>query len=155
MLRTILADETHFPDINRSAGDFASVAIFGESGCFEKYCSITVVDGERPIAAIIMHDHDTDAGVIEISGAGSGRWQSRRVLNEIFWTCFDALGCQMVVMRNNESNTRAVSNSRRLGFSGVLIPRLNGRNEGKWIFTLTDDAWKKSRLYNPAVRSVG
>lgn len=146
MLGVIVASESHLPDINRSAGDFASWAIFGEFGRFDHFCSVTVTEQVEPIAAIILHDWNSETGVIELSGAGSGKWQSRRVLNVIFGLCFDAMGCQMVVMRNKASNTKAIRNSERLGFSGQIVRRLGGRHEDMWVFTLTDDEWETHRL---------
>ena len=147
MITTILASDSHLPDINRSAGDFASMAIWNEAGRFDRFCSITVLDGGNPIAAIILHNWHPEAGTIELSGAGSGRWQSRRVLREIFSTCFDVMGCQMVIMRNSARDDRTISNSRRLGFTGILLPRMRGRDEDEWLFTLTDDAWRSCKLY--------
>lgn len=94
-----------------------------------------------------MHNWQPDTGVVEITAAGSGRWQSRRIINEVFGVCFGALGCQMIVMRNGANDVETVNNSRRLGFTGYLIPRLRGRNEDEWIFTLTAEDWQGSRLY--------
>ena len=145
-MRCVLATETHRPDINRGAGEFVSRAIWGRPDALDRYCSVTVLDGEKPIAAIILHNHDADAGVIEIVAAGSGAWQSRRVIRLVFGLCFDTLGCQMVLMRIGESNAKSVRNAQKLGFEGVLIPRLQSRDEGQWIFRLTDDAWRNSRL---------
>lgn len=147
MLETVLATETHLPDVNRSAGDFASQSIWGEPGRLFRFCSLTVLDAGKPIAAIILHNWQPDTGVIEITAAGSGRWQSRRIINEVFGLCFDAMGCQMAAMRIGADNAKSVENARRLGFTGHLIPRLRGRNEDEWIFTLTAEDWQGSRLY--------
>lgn len=146
MLKTILATETHLPDINRSAGEFASMAIWGKPGHLERFCSVTVLQDETPIAAIIMHNWHPSEGVIEITAAGFGPWQSRRVINEVFGLCFDTMQCQLVVMRVGADDERTIRNSRKLGFTGYLIPRLRGRNSDEWIFTLTEEAWQASRL---------
>ena len=153
-MRTILATETHLPEINRSAGEFASMAIWGKPGHLERYCSVTVLQDETPIAAIIMHNYDPDTGVIEIVAAGFGPWQSRRVIRQVFGICFDDLACQMVVMRIAESNVVSVRNAVRLGFVGTLIPRLQSRTEGQWIFCMTDDAWRASRLHRNESRAI-
>lgn len=146
-LRTVVATETHMPDWNASAGDWASLRIFGHAGEFERFCSVTVMRGDDVSAVIILHNWHPEAGVIEISAAGDGYWQTRRVINEVMAICFETMGCQMVVMRNAEHAVNTVSNSERLGFKGVFLPRMRGRDEGEWLFTLTDDDWKTSRLY--------
>lgn len=149
MLSTILATETHLPDINRSAGEFASMAIWGKPGHLERFCSVTVLRDDVPIAAIIMHNYHPAEGVIEITAAGFGPWQSRRVINEVFGLCFGELACQLIVMRVAADDARTIRNSRKLGFTGYLIPRLRGRDKAEWIFTLTDDAWHANRLRRP------
>lgn len=146
MLKTIVASESHLPEINRGAGEFVSRAIWGRPDALERYCSVTVLQDERPIAAIILHNWEPDTCVIEISAAGSGAWQSRRVIRLVFGLCFDVIGCQMAVMRVPESNAKSVRNAQKLGFDGTLIPRLQSRTEGQWVFRLTDDAWRASRL---------
>lgn len=146
-LQTILATETHKPDWNITAGEWASQRIWGRPGEFERFCSVTVMRDDAVSAVIILHNWHPDAGVIEISAAGDGYWQTRRVINEVMALCFDTMGCQMVVMRNAEHAANTISNSGRLGFKGVFLPRMRGRDEGEWLFTLTDDDWKASRLY--------
>lgn len=145
-LTTIMASETNRPDINEGAGNFASRAIWGTEGKFERFCSLTVMDGMTPIAVIIMHNYYPEHGTIEISAAGSGRWQSRRIINEVFDTCFKALGCQMIVMRNSAWDGATVNNSRRLGFTGILIPRMRGPGHDEWLFSLTREQWELNPL---------
>jgi hypothetical protein len=109
-MRLIGCSETHRPDLNKLAGEWASDRIWGKSeNRFEQYCSFLVMDRADLLAAIILHNWDETAGVIEISAAGSGRWQSRRVINEVFETCFGALGCGVIVMRNADDNPKAVN----------------------------------------------
>lgn len=64
----------------------------------------------------------------------------------MFETCFGVLGCSVIVMRNADDNPKAVNNSRSLGFKGALVENLNGKGKDAWIFTLTDDGWRNSRL---------
>lgn len=146
-LSTIIASQTHRPDVNLGAGQWASQRIFGRDDGFRDYASVTVLRNGAVIAVLILHNWHPEAGVIEISAAGSGYWQTRRIIREVMGLCFDNMGCQMVVMRNAESAASTVSNSERLGFKGVFLPRMRGRDEGEWLFTLTDDDWKSSRLY--------
>ena len=146
-LDTILATPTHRPDINEGAGRWASERIFGKPDGFAGYSTLTVLRNSQPIAVVVFHNWQQDAGVIELSAAGGSGWQSRRVINEVMSICFDAMECQMVVMRNSANDDATVSNSRRLGFTGTLLPRLRGRDEDEWLFTLTEEAWRSGRLY--------
>ena len=101
------------------------------------------------IGGTVFHNHYPKEGVVEMSSAAvSPRWLCARMIRTIFTYAFDMLECQMVVMRVSEINTRMVNIAERFEFSGYLIPRLRGKNEGEWIFTLTDDQWRSSR-FNP------
>lgn len=148
-MKIILATDSHRPDINRSAGQFVSRAIWGAPDRLERFCSVTVMDGDKPIAAIILHNWQPDCGVIEITAAGSGRWQSRRVINAVFRLCFDMMQCQTVAMRVAADHERMIENALRLGFDATRLPNMRGRGKDEWLFTLTDEAWKASRLYKP------
>ena len=148
-LETIIASTSHRPDINAGAGRWASDRIWGRPDGFRDFASLTVLRDGQPVAAIILHNWQPEAGVIEISAAGEGYWQTRRVVNEVMAMCFDTMGCQMVMMRNSAKDEATCQNSRRLGFSGVLLPRMRGRDEDEWLFTLTEEAWKSGRLYKP------
>ena len=141
-----LATDTHLPEVNRDCGEWVSRRIWGTVNRFEKYCSFSVFrDGEQ-IAGVILHNWDEDAGVIEISAAGTGNWQSRRLINQVFNTCFDTLGCQMVMMRNRADADGTIANSVGLGFSDITVPRLGGRTQDMVLFFLTDDDWRASRF---------
>lgn len=141
-----LATETHLPEVNRDCGEWVSRRIWGTGNRFEKYCSFSVFRDGDQIAGVILHNWDEDAGVIEISAAGSGNWQSRRLINQVFNTCFDTLGCQMIMMRNRSDADRTIANSVGLGFDAIRVPRLGGRDQDMVLFTLTDDQWRASRF---------
>lgn len=105
-----------------------------------------VLDGEL-IGGTVFHNHDPEAGVIELTTAAiSPRWLSPKVLHAIFAIPFERWGCQMVVLRVADDNHRMVGIAQRYGFAGYLIPRLGGRDRGVWIFTLTDDDWRKTKF---------
>ena len=141
-----LATVSHLPEVNQDCGEWVSRRIWGTENRFEKYCSFSVFrDGEQ-IAGVILHNWDEDSGVIEISAAGFGNWQSRRLINHVFNTCFDVIGCQMVMMRNRSDATATISNSERLGFRSMTVPRLGGRTQDMVLFFLTDDDWRASRF---------
>ena len=119
-------------------------------GCergFDRPVAIGVVENERLIGGTVFHNYQPEAGVIEMSSAGTDpRWLSRKMLKAIFGYVFDQIGSQMVVMRVSERNARMVGIARKFGFDGYLIPRLRGRDEAEWIFTLTDEQWRQHPL---------
>jgi RimJ/RimL family protein N-acetyltransferase len=80
-------------------------------------------------------------------------WINRTVMNAAFsGVAFGLLGCQMVVLRVSERNRPMIRIARHIGFSEVKIPRLRGRDEAEYIFTLTDDAWRSSRFHRKGNR---
>lgn len=108
-----------------------------------------VMAGADLIAVMVYHNYDPGAGVIEISGAAtSKRWLTRPVLAEMFRYPFETAGCQLVVMRvsADKAQNRLGRMLLAYGFARVLIPRLRGRDEGEWIYTLTDDAWRSNKF---------
>ena len=95
----------------------------------------------------MFHDYYPENGVVALTSySASPRWMGRDMINAVFSYAFDKLQCQMVVLRVSEINTRMVNIANGLGFKGYLIPRLRGKNEAEWIFTLTDDDWQNSRF---------
>lgn len=108
--------------------------------------SIANVSNRFILGATVFHNWYPETGIIELTSVSeSPKWMSRKMINAVFSHAFDALGCQMVVLRVSEINTVMVNIAERLGFKGYLIPRLRGKNEAEWIFCLTDDDWLKSR----------
>jgi len=112
--------------------------------------ALGVFDDNQLVGAVIYHNWDPEAGVIEISGASIDRkWLPRQVLHEVFAYPFDRLRYQLVVMRisANRKEDRGIRRMlRAYGFTEFRIPRLRGRNEDELIFTLTDDDWRSSKF---------
>jgi len=82
----------------------------------------------------------------------STRWLPRHILLEIFSYAFDVVKCQMVVMRVSERNVQW--NGRGLprllmsyGFTPVRIPRLYGRDEDGFLWSLTEEAWRSNGFH--------
>lgn len=132
---------------NEAVAAWVAAHIPGCERGFDKPVAIGVVDNERLIGGTCFHNWNPEAGVIEMSSAGTDpRWLSRPMLKAIFGYVFDQLACQLVVMRISERNDRMVGIARKFGFDGFLIPRLRGRDEAEWIFTLTDEQWRRHPL---------
>lgn len=104
-------------------------------------------DNGQLAAALVFHNYEPRAGVMEMSAAALSKlWLTRPVLQRIFDYVFQDAECQMVVMRVSERNAPMIRIARAYGFSEVLIPRLRGRDHAEFIFTLTDDDWRASRF---------
>ena len=145
MITARYATPTRSPAENAAVGEFVSREIWGVVGQFGPHASMGVYDGDRLIAGTVYHNWHETSGVMELSSAStSKRWLQPKVINAMFSFPFDLMDAQMVVLRVSERNKTMVSIAARFGFEGVLIPRLRGRDEAEWIFTLTDDAWRET-----------
>jgi len=145
-LRPVYASNTHLPDLNAQTGAFVSQLCFGKPDQIERYCSMAVFHGEQLVAGTLYHNWQPDSGVIELSSASTDRrWLTKTVVKAMFHMAFAMIGAQLVALRVSERNTGMVAIAQRFGFQGVLIPRLRGRDEAEWLFTLTDDDWRASR----------
>jgi RimJ/RimL family protein N-acetyltransferase len=99
------------------------------------------------VAGLVFHNWEPEAGLIEISAAAKNRgWMTREIINAAMKYAFDVAGSQMVVARIEKTNAPAVRIWRALGSVEHVISRFYGRNRDGCLFTLTDDAWAKSKL---------
>lgn len=135
--------------INPLANQAVGIFVCREANItINEYCSMGVFDDGELIAGTLYHNYYPDYGVVELSAASiSKRWLTKPVINAIFFLPFERLGCQLVVLRVSERNKTMIGIARKFGFEEVYIPRLRGRDEGEFIFSLTDDAWASSK-YN-------
>lgn len=104
------------------------------------------------LGGMVYSNWDPDSGVIELSVAAiSKRWWNRQVLFGLFKYPFIDLDCQMVVSRVSERDHALCRMKVAFGFEPHLIPRLYGRDESAFIFTLTREAWLGNR-FNKGLR---
>jgi RimJ/RimL family protein N-acetyltransferase len=108
-----------------------------------------VMQGNMPAGAVVFHDYEPDAQIIELSSAAiNKRWLTRQVLKEMFDYPFVTLGLQMVVTRvsanDRQKHLHRIFHS--YGFKSQVIPRLFGRHEDGILFRLTDDDWRSSKF---------
>ena len=121
------------------------MGVWGEPDAIEKYCSMAVIENEKLIAGTLFHNWQPDSGVIELTSFSTEkRWLTRLVVRAMFDLPFRWLGCQLVILRVSERNIGMCRIAKRFGFSEFYIPRLRGRDEGEFIYTLSDDQWKES-----------
>lgn len=110
-----------------------------------------VFSRDQLVAGTLYHNWQPETGVIELTSASlEKRWLTRPVINAMFELPFQRLGCQMVVLRVSEDNDNMLGIARSFGFGEYFIPRLGGRDEGIFIFTLTDDQWSSSKFREAA-----
>lgn len=101
--------------------------------------------GNKLIGGVVFHNYYPNEGVVEMSAASiDPLWLSRKMIRSMFNYAFGVLGCQMVVLRVSENNSRMLNVAKRFGMNDYLIPRLRGRNEAEWVLTYTDDQWRDS-----------
>lgn len=146
-MRTLWGSATN-PEVNDGLAAWCAHRIGAERGFQAPYTTMGVFQGQGLIGVTVFHNWQPEDGVIEISGASaSAKWLPRSVLFEKFSYIFDHLGCQLCVMRVSERNPRMIAVATKYGFTGHLIPRLRGRDQAEWIFTLNDDDWRMSRYH--------
>ncbi len=111
--------------------------------------AIGVVDKSgKLVAGWVWHDWNPSAEIMEFSGASiTPRWMTRKILHQLFAYAFELVGCQMIVTRNSETNTRLHRQLTRFGFDRINIPRLFGRSENGVVWTLTEEQWKAGEFY--------
>lgn len=127
---------------DREVVEFVAARVGAERGFGDCRC-IAWMDGEQMIAGTVYHNWYPEAGVIELSSAADHpRWLTPKSLRLLFEYPFNQLGCQLVVLRMSETNSRMRDIARRFGFSETIIPRLRGRNENECICCLTVEQWR-------------
>jgi len=135
--------------INPAANNAVGIFVCREADItINDFCSMGVFEDGDLIAGTLYHNYYPDYGIIELSSASiSKRWLTKSVINAMFFMPFTRLGCQMIVLRVSERNKIMIGIARKFGFEETFIPRLRGRDEGEFIFTLTEEAWKESKYY--------
>lgn len=134
--------------MNPIANQAVGVFVCGEAAIeIKDYCSMGVFENGELIAGTLYHNFYPDYGIIELSSASiNKRWLTKNVIRDMFFLPFTRLGCQMCILRVSDMNKAMIGIARKFGFSETHIPRLRGRDEGEFIFTMTDDMWRNSRF---------
>ena len=119
----------------------------GEDFSPAKCAGVAIADkAGNMVAGWVWHNYNPDCGTLEFSGASiTPKWMTRAILQELFAYAF--ANVQMVVTRNGADNTRLHRQLSAFGFRRYDIERLFGRDSDGVVWTLTDDAWKKSQFY--------
>lgn len=135
------------PAMNDALGEYIATKIWGEPRAFPLSTTLGVFEHGDLIAALVYYDYDSQAGVIQITGAAaSPRWLTRPVLREMFEFPFIKLAVQAVVMRVDPDDRRLDRILTSYGFTKTRLPRLRGRHKDEMLFTLFDDVWRHNRF---------
>lgn len=134
---------------------WASLRIYGDADRLASSATcMAVIEDSKILSVISYHNYNPHYGVIEYSGAGdTARWLSSDVLHRMFAYPFEVVGCQMVVTRNSEHNTRLHRQLKATGHQPHRIERLRGPDEAEIVWTLTREAWSSNRIFKRAKRS--
>lgn len=141
-----MASETFLRGFNEDAGQWVSERALGRKDGFDRFCSLSVMDGDTRAGAVIFHNFHPDYGLVELSAAGNKGWFTRAVMRKIFSTCFDDLRCQMAIAHTDEANRKSALLLGSLGFEGTWLARLGGRGKNMILWQLTEEAWRGSKL---------
>lgn len=136
------------PELNKALAGWLAAHIDGVDAFDEPYTTLGMFNDGQVVAVVLFNNYQPNAGVLEMHAASeSKRWLTRPSLKEMFTYPFDQLRCQMVVLRVSERDTSLHRILEAYGFEKYLIPRLRGRNEGEYLFTLTEEAWRSNGFH--------
>jgi len=136
------------PEMNEALANWCAAQLALPRPFQPPYTAMGTFDGELLVAVHVFNNFYPETGVIEMHGAAiTPRWMTRPVLKELFTFAYERCGCQNVVMRVSERNTRLHRQLVAYGFKHVTIPRLRGRDEAERIYWLTDDAWRSNGFH--------
>ena len=139
---------TPFWDVTNEVAAFVAWRIPHCRRGFGENQSMGVLDDEgRLVAGVVYHNHDPEAGLIEMSGASlTPRWLTRRVLVEMYWYPFIHCGCHTAVMRVPADDERLLYILARYGYKFIDFPMLFGRERDGKICRLTVEAWAANKF---------
>lgn len=146
MLQFDFYSESFLPEVNNAVADYVSFLITGETGKFEKFCTMAIGDESELIGGVVYNNYQPDYGTLEVSGAAKhSRCMNRDILRASISMPFDVLKCQAITARYSEGNKPVRRLWKAFGAKEYVIPRLRGKNEPPEVLAvLTDDAWRQS-----------
>ncbi len=143
----------YWPDEKAENDYFADVvakAIWGQDTwrtIENAQCMVVFDEGHQIRGVMVYHNWDPEAGVIEVSGAGWGKWMTPDTLHAMYAYPFDFLQCQLVIQRNDPDDKKLERQLKRYGFNKYFIPRIRGREKGEALFTLTVEDWANNDFH--------
>src|SRR5262245_3401366 len=113
--------------------------------------TIGVLDRATLIGGVIYNNWHPQYGTVEMTAAAtSPRWLSRDTLWKIYEYPFLTLKCQLVTAHTPTDNIALLDQLERLGYEGVELPRMFGRDRGCMACWLTAERWMSQRYWAAA-----
>lgn len=131
------------PAMYAALSTYAAMGIWGRDRGFGPGTAMGIFDDDNHLAcALIYHNYDAEAGIIEYSGAGQNpRWLTRDVMFEMFNYPFNVVGVQAVFTRTDGTNKKLDRIYRWYGFTVHEVPHMRGANKSEFVYVLSRDAW--------------
>lgn len=128
----------------RALSEFASARIWGKNRGFGPGSSMGIFDETGHLAgAVIYHNHDEDAKIIEYSGASDkATWLPLSVIYEIFNYAFNKLqNVETVFTRTDGTNRKLHRIYMWYGFTVHEVPHMRGPGKSEFVYVLPREAW--------------
>lgn len=142
-MKTVIFHCERDPQAYEAICRYAGLRIWSADRGFGPGSALAIIDDDgRPSCAIIYHNYDDEAGIIEYSGAGDNpRWLTRDVMFKMFDYPFNNVGVQAVFTRTDGTNKKLHRIYEWYGFTVHEVPHMRGRNKSEFVYVLTHDAW--------------
>ena len=127
-------------------------ALTGLRRGFGKCKAIGVLKDNRPIAGIVYHNYNPEAGIIELVAGALPKtvWMTRETIWRVYEYPFLQLKCQMVMQLTPAENERLLRQAAAVGYMFIKFPRAFGRDRDGVICLLTREAWEDSKIIQRA-----
>lgn len=142
MKTAVFQCETH-PEMYQALSEYAGVRIWGADRGFGPGAAMGLFSEAGNLqAAVIYHNNDDWAGIIEYSGASDNpRWLTRDVMFAIFDYPFNRLGKNAVFTRIGIENAKLGRIYKWYGFTEHEVPHMRGPGKSEFVYVLTKEAW--------------
>lgn len=116
----------------------------GDAG-FGPCRALAIVNGDRPLGAIVYHDYQQAAGTVQISMATvSPLWAQPQTIRDLLAVPFDQYRVQKVWTCIPEDNERAIRFNLKIGMvKEAVLGRHFGKRRNAWIFRMYDHVYAR------------
>jgi hypothetical protein len=109
--------------------------------------AIGVMKDGKLIAGLCYHNYDSEAELIELSGAAIDRsWLTRETIARMYRYPFVQLGVQMLVQRTPIDDERLLRQLAVYDYTFIKVPRMFGRERDGVLCLLTYEDWCGNRF---------
>jgi RimJ/RimL family protein N-acetyltransferase len=108
--------------------------------------ALAIIEDGALIGGVIVHNWNTEAETVEVSGIAIRPRYFRRAAQEVYDYVFHEMGCQAAILRIDAKNSPARRLVAALGAKEYIIPRMRGRAASEALNIITSEAWQQSRM---------